>query len=97
MMWDGCFVTRAECDVASAVVGDDTILLNLRSGVYFSLKGVGARTWGLIGTGVNVEDLVAGIIAEYDVDADTCKQDLNILLTEMNTAGLVRIEKLRSS
>ena len=40
--------------VMSRLVGDETVLLDLESGMYFGLDGVGQRIWKAIGEGLSL-------------------------------------------
>ena len=68
------------------------VILNLESGIYFSLSGVGSRFWELIAEGVSREDAVQRLTAEYKVDASQLESDLDTLLRDLSTEGLVSIE-----
>ena len=73
-------------------VEGDVVILNLESGIYFSLSGVGSRFWELIAEGVSREDAVQRLTAEYKVDASRLESDLDALLRDLSTEGLVSIE-----
>jgi hypothetical protein len=79
-------------DVLWNKVEGDVVILNLESGIYFSLSGVGSRFWELIAEGVSREDAVQRLTAEYKVDASQLESDLDTLLRDLSTEGLVSIE-----
>ena len=79
-------------DVLWNKVEGDVVILNLESGIYFSLSGVGSRFWELIAEGVSREDAVQRLTAEYKVDASQLESDLDALLRDLSTEGLVSIE-----
>jgi hypothetical protein len=54
--------------VMSRLVGDETVLLDLESGVYFGLDGVGKRIWESIGEGLSLGETAAVIVSEYEVE-----------------------------
>mgnify|MGYP006399047853 FL=1 len=37
---------------------------------------MGARAWELLETPASIDDLVSAICKEYEIDADTCQQDI---------------------
>jgi len=84
--------TRIREDVLWNKVEGDVVILNLESGIYFSLGGVGCRFWELIAEGVSREDAVQRLTAEYKVDASQLESDLDALLRDLSTEGLVSIE-----
>jgi len=54
--------------VMSRLVGDETVLLDLASGTYFGLDGVGKRIWETVSDGRSLAETVEVVIAEFEVD-----------------------------
>jgi hypothetical protein len=75
--------------VMSRPVGDETVLLDLESGTYFGLDGVGKRIWESIDKGLTLGDTVAVIEAEYEVDKDQAKADVIEFVSDLIERGLV--------
>ena len=82
----------AASNVLFQELADEAVLLNLVNEHYYGLDEVGTRIWQLIGEHDDVEQVVAHLLAEYDVPAATLRQDITALLAEMATAGLVTLE-----
>lgn len=80
----------ASDDQVHTALGDETVILGLRDGVYYGLDAVGALVWSLVATPRRVADLVLAVTAEFDVDAERCERDLLILLGELAGHGLIR-------
>ncbi len=78
-------------DQASADLGGEAAILNLKDGVYYGLDAVGARIWELIEEPRTVRDVCDTLCNEYDVDAERCERDLIALLTELAQHGLIDI------
>jgi hypothetical protein len=72
-------------------MGGESIILNLKSGVYFSLDEVGARIWALIEQPTAVTAIRDAILKEYDVQAEVCERDVQAFLEGMDAAGLVEV------
>jgi hypothetical protein len=71
-------------------VEGETVLLDLEREHYFSLDEVGARVWALLGEhGGDVEAVVAAMLAEFDVDEQTLRRDVDALMAQLRSAGLV--------
>jgi hypothetical protein len=79
-------------DVLWNKVEGDVVILNLESGIYFSMSGVGSRFWELIAEGASREDAVQRLTDEYKVDASRLESDLDALLRDLSSEGLVSIE-----
>ena len=73
----------------SRLVDDETVLLDLESGMYFGLDGVGQRIWECIKDGQNLGEIAATIAAEYDVDADRAFADLVEFASDLVERGLL--------
>jgi hypothetical protein len=81
----------AASDQASADLGDEAAILNLKSGVYYGLDPVGARIWKLVQTPLTVREVRDTLLDEYDVDADRCERDLIALLDDLAQHHLIDI------
>src|SRR5664279_5294317 len=76
---------------ASADLGDEAAILNLKDGVYYGLDPVGARIWKLIQTPRTVQEVRDTLLEEYDVEADRCEEDLIALLQKLAKNDLIDI------
>lgn len=76
--------------VMSRLVGEETVLLDLESGIYFGLDGVGKRVWESLADGKTLAETVAVIASEYDVDETRARSDLIAFATELLERGLLR-------
>ena len=77
--------------VMSRQVGDETVILDLGSGMYFGLDPVGARIWQLLSEGHQVDAVVSALLGEYDVPEEQLRQDVNGLVSELVSRGLVEL------
>ena len=69
-------------------VGDETVILNLDSGEYFTLDNIGTRMIQLFQEQSDPKSVAAKITEEYEVAFDQAYSDLNNLLEEMAEHGL---------
>lgn len=84
-------VVRASGDQMSCDLDGEAAVLHLPSGVYFGLDEVGARIWKMVQSDVSVEAIQLGLLEEYEIDSETCAEDVRRLLGEMWEVGLVEI------
>ena len=75
--------------VMSRLVGDETVLLNLESGMYFGLDGVGQRICESIAEGKNLGEIAAVIASEFDVDKEKALSDLIDFAKDLSGRGLL--------
>ena len=79
-------------DQLSTDLGDETVILGLASGEYYSLEDVGARIWEIIQMPKTVKEIRDAIVNDYNVDPERCERDLLAVLQEMAEEGLVEIK-----
>jgi hypothetical protein len=79
-------------DVVFRDLAGEAVILNLATGTYFGLDGVGTRIWHLIAEHGSMERIVETVVAEYDVDEGRLRADLAALLAELRDGGLVRLD-----
>ena len=75
--------------VMSRLVGDETVLLDLSSGIYFGLDGVGKRIWESVDEGLSLGETAAVIAAEFEVDEAQAQADLIAFATDLLERGLL--------
>ena len=78
-------------DHISSEVAGETVVLDLKGGVYFGLDPIGSRIWSLLQQPISVGAIRDALTAEYDVDAQQCEQDVLALLVAMAARGLITI------
>jgi Coenzyme PQQ synthesis protein D (PqqD) len=84
-------VVVASKDQFSCPLGDDTVILDLKASLYFSLDNVGALVWQLVQEPTSVKELRAAILERYEVEPEVCERDLLALLRELAARDLVDI------
>jgi len=75
--------------VMSRLVGDETVLLDLASGVYFGLDGVGRRIWELVAEEQSLAQAARTIADEYDVEEARAQADVLEFASDLVERGLL--------
>jgi hypothetical protein len=88
-------VIRPAVDAVSCELSGETVILEMSSGRYFALDPIGTRVWQLLQNVSTAESLCEQLVREYEVDPDTCRRDLSVLLNQMAENGLISIENAR--
>ncbi|HVL68891.1 MAG TPA: PqqD family protein [Vicinamibacterales bacterium] len=78
-------------DVVGAEVDGEMVLLNARTGVYYSLDSVGARFWVLVGEGRTLGGIMSALLTEYDVESAVLRSDLEALISDLQENALLRV------
>jgi hypothetical protein len=69
----------------------ESVILDLKSGSYFGLNGVGTRAWALMAQGGALRDVNAALTTEYDAPPATIEQELLRFAAELCDHGLCRV------
>ena len=68
---------------------DETMLLDLDGGTYFTLNEVGARVWELCDGERSVAGIAAVLADEYDAPVELIERDVVELVTELEAERLI--------
>lgn len=79
-------------EVLTTPIGDSLMLLDLGSGVYYELEGVGSRIWQLLAEQTTPSEVAHQISVEYGISEASAADDLVDLLNELSASGLLSYE-----
>ncbi|MBV9951749.1 MAG: PqqD family protein [Acidimicrobiia bacterium] len=81
--------SAAHAEIAHERVEDEVIVINLRTGAYFSLIGAAADAWDLLLTRTALDDVAAAIAGRYRVEVATVRTDLEPFVRSLVDEGLL--------
>lgn len=84
---------RAVDDQISTEIEDEMVVLQLDTGTYFGIDGVGPRVWELLQEPLTVGELEDELLNEYDISRDRLHQDVDELLCDLRDASLIEYEE----
>lgn len=70
----------------------DSVFINLETEQYFGLNEVGTRMWKTLIASDTVADAYDALLAEYDVEPERLREDLEGLLASLVDQGLLQGE-----
>jgi hypothetical protein len=73
-----------------AELGEEMVALDPEGGECFGFNGVAATVWRLLECPSTAADLKQSLLLEYDVDPAQCDAEIDELLGDMVSRGLVR-------
>jgi hypothetical protein len=79
-------------DVVSEKVGDELVLVNLRTNEIFALNPTGARFWELLVAGSSREAIEEQLLLEYEVDRDVLVAEIDAMFVELERQKMVRTD-----
>ena len=69
----------------------EAVILNLDSECYFGLDEVGTRMWTALTTSPDVAAATQALLAEFEVEPEELRRDLEAFIASLAEAGLVRV------
>jgi hypothetical protein len=73
-------------------VGGEIVILNHNKGAYYGLDEVGALVWNnLEEEPKTLESLCNAVLSAYDIDQETCQEDVELLLKDLISEKLVEV------
>jgi len=72
-------------------VENESVLLNLTSERYFGLDEVGTRMWTALTTSPSIQAAYDTLIAEYDVEDERLRQNIEELVEKLVANGLLEV------
>lgn len=88
MFADDTLFRLADDAVATTVEGE-AVILDVTSGTYFGLEGVGAFVCERLQEPVTFAHLVDAVVDRYDVERERSAADLQALMADLQSAGLI--------
>jgi hypothetical protein len=80
---------KANPSVVCTEVEDSMVLLHLDTKRYFTLNGTGVAIWRGLASGKNEEEIVAGLLEEYDASQERLAESARRLLDKLEKADLI--------
>lgn len=98
MLTTGDRLRVSEPDVAARVIDGEAIIINLSTGVYYSLDDVGGVIWALLERGASLGETAAAVADRYEIPAEQARADVERLALELcQEELLVRSDREPSS
>lgn len=70
---------------------DATVMMDVEVGCYYALNATGARIWSLVESAPRVAEVCETLVAEYEVAADTCGDEVRAFMDKLCRLKIVRI------
>lgn len=80
-------------DQITSELGDESVILSLKDGMYYGLDPIGTRIWRLLDRPREVREICGVIQDGYEVAPAECEQAVLALLRDLNARGLVKIHQ----
>jgi hypothetical protein len=78
-------------EVISCNIAEETVLLDVHSGVYYGLDPVATIIWTLLSGPKSIRQLRDELMKEYEVDSSTCAASVLRFIALMSKKGLITV------
>lgn len=78
-------------DVTGKVIDGEAIIMNLATGAYYSMDGVGAALWELLEIGCSRDEAVKSLADRYAVDPEVLSRDVSAVIEDLIAEELIAV------
>lgn len=84
-------LTKASDRFSETTIDDETVVMSLDSGDFFSLSGTARTIWELLDGTRDRAALIATVAGRYGVAEESIAGEVDAFLTQLDQAGLIRL------
>ena len=77
--------------VSTSEIDSEKVMIDFETGKYFMIKGVGNDIWERVQAETSVDDLIASLLSEYEIDEPTCEKQVIAFLDKLNEYGFLKV------
>ena len=82
-------VTKIEANCVETDIDEETVLMRLSDGDFFSLDGTGRAIWQAIDGTRSTDEIVTLLAEQFEAPVDMLRGDVEQFIAELASAGLV--------
>jgi hypothetical protein len=71
----------------------EKVLMSINSGKYYNLGRVGGRIWEAVQSPTSIEQVIAILLSEYDIDQASCEAQVKSFVQLLYSESLVQINE----
>jgi hypothetical protein len=80
-------------NVIHETIEGEVILIDLKTGTYYSLRDSGTAVWRAIEQGAGEDGIAAELRSRYDASEEQIREAVRHLLAELEREGLIRVDE----
>ena len=88
---DNARLNRRDRVVANDLNDTETVMLDVDQGTYYGVTGTGRSIWDLLAEPATPDTIVDSLLAEYEIDEDTCRAEVHAFLDDLIEQGLLDV------
>ena len=82
-------ITKRPDQFSETAIDEETVVMSLDSGDFFSLSGTGRTIWQLLDSHPKRAELLAELVRSYDQDESAIVAEFDLFIASLSQAGLV--------
>lgn len=75
--------------LSSRKIGAELVVLDVVRSLYLTIRGSGILLFELLQEERDRDELVAALLASFEVDTDTARRDIDAFIADLSNAGLI--------
>ena len=83
---------RKDDEIVAKVMDGEAVIINLTNGLYYSTDQVGGTIWAMVEDGRSVAEIVAAVVARYDVADLRARDDALRFAAELLQHELIAVD-----
>jgi hypothetical protein len=77
-------------EIVAEVIGGEAVVINLASGIYYSLDGAGGLAWAMLAAGHPRSAVAEAIADRYGIPAEQAATELGALIADIESENLMQ-------
>jgi hypothetical protein len=90
MISEDSIISRGQ-GLLEAGIDGEMVALHIERGTCYGFNGTATRVWALIEQPKPLAEITDVLTREYEVERDQCETELNALLADLQSEGLIEI------
>ena len=83
---------RKEDELLSSPVGDEIMMMNVKTGDYLSFNPVATSIWNMLSEPISGKEICNQLLAEYEIDEKNCTDKTISFLTMLKEDNLLELD-----
>jgi Coenzyme PQQ synthesis protein D (PqqD) len=77
-------------EIVAEVIGGEAVIINLASGIYYSLDGAGGLAWAMLAAGHPRAAVAEAIASRYGIPGEQAATELSALIADLESENLMQ-------
>ncbi len=77
--------------IIQSKIREEVVMMDIDSGFYFGMNGVGSVIWQHLSNAITLDDLVCKLMEEFKVDKQTCETDTIEFLDKLLEKNIIKV------